>query len=103
MSGAWTSSEAFPFSGAAATGGRRRRHTKKAEGGRRRRAHKGGDEVMPAAPPAAVTEDAAAIAGAKMPKTMEAGRRRHTKAKKVAKALLKLSKKLKAGKRSRKH
>jgi len=98
MSGYWTSSEALPLG--AATGGRRRRHTKKA--GRRHRVKKGGDE-LPAPLPAEVKEDAAAIAGAKVPKTMEAGRRRHTKAKKVAKALLKLSKKLEKGGRRRKH
>uniref|UniRef100_A0A6C0CHN7 Uncharacterized protein n=1 Tax=viral metagenome TaxID=1070528 RepID=A0A6C0CHN7_9ZZZZ len=98
MSGYWTSSEALPLG--AATGGRRRRNTKKA--GRRHRVKKGGDE-LPAPLPAEVKEDAAAIAGAKVPKTMEAGRRRHTKAKKVAKALLKLSKKLEKGGRRRKH
>jgi hypothetical protein len=56
---------------------------------------------MPAPPPAEVKEDAAQIAGADAPKTLEGGRRRHTKAKKVAKALLKLSKKL--GARRRRH
>ena len=81
-------------------GGRRRRHSVKA--GRRHRKHKGGDE-MPAPPPAEVKEDAAQIAGADAPKTLEGGRKRHTKAKKVAKALLKLSKKLSAGRRHRKH
>jgi hypothetical protein len=54
---------------------------------------------MPAPPPAEVKEDAAQIAGADAPKTLEGGRKRHTKAKKVAKALLKLSKKLSAGRR----
>jgi hypothetical protein len=46
-----------------------------------------------------VKEDAAQLAGADAPKTLEGGRRRHTKAKKVAKALLKLSKKLGARRR----
>ena len=105
---------------APATGGRRRRHSRRGGdelvAGRRRRSsrrggdemvagrrrHRGGDE-LPAPPPAEVKEDAAQLAGATVPKTMEAGRRRHTKAKKVAKALLKLSKKLAAGRRSRKH
>jgi hypothetical protein len=41
------------------------------------------------------------IAGATAPKTLEGGRKRHTKAKKVAKALLKLSKKLAKGGRRR--
>ena len=118
MSGYWSSASASPFGAAPATGGRRR-HTRKGgdemvagrrrrhsrrhlmeEGGRRR--HRGGDE-MPPPPPAEVKEDAAQLAGAAVPKTMEAGRRRHTKAKKVAKALLKLSKKLSAGRRHRKH
>lgn len=108
MSGAWSSSEALPFSGAAATGGRRRRSAKVAEGGRRRRTakveggrrRKGGDVAPPPADVKAAAEDLASVSA---PQTMEAGRRRHTKAKKVAKALLKLSKKLKASKRSRKH
>ena len=81
-------------------------------GGRRRRSRRGGDELvagrrrrhrggadMPAPPPAEVKEDAAQLAGADAPKTLEGGRRRHTKAKKVAKALLKLSKKLGARRR----
>jgi hypothetical protein len=58
---------------------------------------------MPPPPPPEVKEDAAQLAGAMVPKTMEAGRRRHTKAKKVAKALLKLSKKLEKGGRRRRH
>jgi hypothetical protein len=48
-----------------------------------------------------VKDAAAQIAGADAPKTMEGGRKRHTKAKKVAKALLKLSKKLEKGGRRR--
>jgi hypothetical protein len=103
---------------APAAGGRRRRHSRRGgdelvAGRRRRHSRRGGDELvagrrrrggdLPAPPPAEVKEDAAQLAGADMPKTMEAGRRRHTKAKKVAKALLKLSKKLAAGRRSRKH
>ena len=48
-------------------------------------------------------EDAAQLAGADAPKTLEGGRKRHTKAKKVAKALLKLSKKLEKGGRRRRH
>ena len=99
MSGQWSSLEANPFASGPATGGRRRRHTAKA--GRRHRVKKGGDE-LPAPPPAEVKEDAAMIAGATAPKTLEGGRKRHTKAKKVAKALLKLSKKLsKGGRRHR--
>jgi len=120
MSGTWSSSEAFPFGAAPATGGRRRhsrkhlgvgvmekggrrRHTMKMEEGGRRRHHskKGGEEVAP--PSAEIKEDAQAIAAASTPKTMDAGKRRHTKAKKVAKALLKLSKKLEKGGRRRKH
>jgi hypothetical protein len=111
MSGSWSSSEALPLSGAATTGGRRRRSAKvaeggrrrrtaKAEGGRRRRHAKGGDVAPPPADVKAAAEDLASVSA---PQTMEAGQRRHTKAKKVAKALLKLSKKLKASKRSRKH
>lgn len=106
---------------APAAGGRRRRHSRRGGdelvAGRRRRSsrrggdemvagrrrrHRGGDE-LPAPPPAEVKEDAAQLAGADAPKTLEGGRKRHTKAKKVAKALLKLSKKLAAGRRSRKH
>ena len=98
-------------------GGRRRRSRRGGDelvAGRRRRSRRGGDEMvagrrrrhrggadMPAPPPAEVKEDAAQIAGADAPKTLEGGRRRHTKAKKVAKALLKLSKKL--GARRRRH
>jgi len=85
--------------GVGAEGGRRRRHSVKAG---RRRHHKGGDE-MPAPPPAEVKEDAVQIAGADAPATVAGARKRHTKAKKVAKALLKLSKKLSAGRRHRKH
>jgi hypothetical protein len=66
--------------------------------GRRRR---GGE--LPAPPPSEVKEDAAQLAGADAPKTLEGGRKRHTKAKKVAKALLKLSKKLEKGGRRRRH
>lgn len=81
--------------------GRRRRHSRRGGdemlAGRRR--HRGGAD-MPAPPPAEVKEDAAQLAGADAPKTLEGGRRRHTKAKKVAKALLKLSKKL-GGRRRR--
>lgn len=113
MSGQWSSLEANPFASGPSVGGRRRRHTRRGGdemvAGRRRRhsvagrrRHRGGDEV-PAPPPAEVKEDAAMIAGASVPKTMEAGRRRHTKAKKVAKALLKLSKKLEKGGRRRRH
>lgn len=104
--------------GAAApsVGGRRRRSRRGGDelvAGRRRRSRRGGDEMvagrrrrggdMPAPPPAEVKEDAAQLAGADAPKTLEGGRKRHTKAKKVAKALLKLSKKLSAGRRHRKH
>jgi hypothetical protein len=130
MSGTWSSGEAFPFGAAPATGGRRRhsrkhlgvgmmekggnygysmkmggrrRHTMKMEEGGRRRMHKtGGEDVAP--PSSDVKEDAQSLAAASMPKTMDAGKRRHTKAKKVAKALLKLSKKLeKGGRRHRKN
>jgi len=96
-------------------GGRRRRSRRGGDelvAGRRRRSRRGGDELvagrrrrhrggadMPAPPPAEVKEDAAQLAGADAPKTLEGGRRRHTKAKKVAKALLKLSKKLGARRR----
>lgn len=116
MSGVWSSSEAFPFGAATATGGRRssrkhlgvgvmekggrRRTAKKMEAGKRRKSY-GGEEVAP--PSTEIKEDAQAIAAASTPKTMEAGKRRHTKAKKVAKALLKLSKKLEKGGRRRKH
>jgi hypothetical protein len=102
--------------GAAApsVGGRRRRSRRGGDelvAGRRRRSRRGGDEMvagrrrhrggadMPAPPPAEVKEDATQLAGADAPKTLEGGRRRHTKAKKVAKALLKLSKKLGARRR----
>jgi hypothetical protein len=103
---------------APAVGGRRRRHSRRGgdelvAGRRRRSSRRGGDEMvagrrrrggdLPAPPPAEVKEDAAQLAGADAPKTLEGGRKRHTKAKKVAKALLKLSKKLAAGRRSRKH
>jgi hypothetical protein len=63
--------------------------------GRRRR----GGEVTP--PPAAVTQAAGELVDANLPKTLEGGRKRATKAKRVAKALLKLSKKL--GGRRRRH
>ena len=53
--------------------------------------------------PAAVAATVAVMSWGDAPKTLEGGRKRHTKAKKVAKALLKLSKKLAAGRRSRKH
>jgi hypothetical protein len=83
--------------------GRRRRHSRRGGeemvAGRRRR--RGGADVAP--PPAEVKEDAAQLAGADAPKTLEGGRKRHTKAKKVAKALLKLSKKLEKGGRRRRH
>jgi hypothetical protein len=68
--------------------------------GRRRR---GGADPMPPPPPAEVKDEAAKIAGAAPPKTLEGGRKRHTKAKRVAKALLKLSKKLEKGGRRRRH
>jgi len=107
-------------SGAPAAGGRRRRHSRRGgdelvAGRRRRHSRRGGEELvagrrrrggadpMPPPPPPEVKEDAAQLAGAMVPKTMEAGRRRHTKAKKVAKALLKLSKKLEKGGRRRRH
>ena len=102
MSGYWSSASASPFGAAPATGGRRRRTARRGGeelvAGRRRR---GGADVAP--PPAEVKEDAAQLAGADAPKTLEGGRKRHTKAKKVAKALLKLSKKLEKGGRRRRH
>ena len=104
MSGYWSSASASPFGAAPATGGRRRRTARRGGeelvAGRRRR--RGGAE-MPPPPPAEVKEAASQIAGADAPKTMEGGRKRHTKAKKVAKALLKLSKKLEKGGRRRRH
>ena len=122
MSGYWSSASASPFGAAPATGGRRRSRRRGGEdplvaGRRRRTARRGGDEQlavagrrrrrggaeMPAPPPAEVKEAASQIAGADAPKTMEGGRKRHTKAKKVAKALLKLSKKLEKGGRRRRH
>lgn len=119
MSGYWSSASASPFGSAPATGGRRRTARRGGEelvAGRRRHSRRGGEELVagrrrsrrggaeiPAPPPAEVKEDAAQLAGATVPKTMEAGRRRHTKAKKVAKALLKLSKKLEKGGRRRRH
>lgn len=122
MSGYWSSASASPFGAAPATGGRRRRHTRKGgeeaavAGRRRRHSRRGGEEAMvagrrrrggagelPPPPPPAVKEDAAQIAGADAPRTMEGGRKRHTKAKRVAKALLKLSKKLEKGGRRRRH
>lgn len=119
MSGYWSSASASPFGAAPATGGRRRRTARRGGeelvAGRRRHSRRGGEELvagrrrrggadpLPPPPPAAVKEDAAQLAGATVPKTMEAGRRRHTKAKKVAKALLKLSKKLEKGGRRRRH
>lgn len=79
--------------------GRRRRHSRRGGdelvAGRRRR----GGDVAP--PPASVTQAAGELADANLPKTLEGGRKRATKAKKVAKALLKLSKKL--GGRRRRH
>ena len=106
MSGYWSSASASPFGAAPATGGRRRRTARRGgdelvAGRRRRHSRRGGD--VPAPPPAEVKEAAAQIAGADAPKTMEGGRKRHTKAKKVAKALLKLSKKLEKGGRRRRH
>ena len=119
MSGYWSSASASPFGAAPATGGRRRRHTRRGgdemvAGRRRRHSRRGGDEMVAgrrrrrggadvAPPPAEVKEDAAQLAGADAPKTLEGGRKRHTKAKKVAKALLKLSKKLEKGGRRRRH
>ena len=120
MSGYWSSASASPFGAAPATGGRRRRTARRGgeelvAGRRRRHSRRGGEELvagrrrrggadpMPPPPPPEVKEDAAQLAGAMVPKTMEAGRRRHTKAKKVAKALLKLSKKLEKGGRRRRH
>ena len=118
MSGYWSSASASPFGAAPATGGRRRRTARRGgdelvAGRRRRHSRRGGDELVagrrrrggdvPAPPPAEVKEAAAQIAGADAPKTMEGGRKRHTKAKKVAKALLKLSKKLEKGGRRRRH
>ena len=119
MSGYWSSASASPFGAAPATGGRRRRHTRRGgdelvAGRRRRHSRRGGEEMvagrrrrggadMPPPPPAADKEAAAQIAGADAPKTLEGGRKRHTKAKKVAKALLKLSKKLEKGGRRRRH
>ena len=82
-------------------GGRRRRHSRKGGeelmGGRRRR--RGGNEVTP--PPASITQAAGELVTAGAPATLEGGRKRATKAKRVAKALLKLSKKL--GGRRRRH
>jgi len=118
MSGYWSSASASPFGAAPATGGRRRRHTRRGgdemvAGRRRRHSRRGGEEMvagrrrrggeLPAPPPSEVKEDAAQLAGADAPKTLEGGRKRHTKAKKVAKALLKLSKKLEKGGRRRRH
>jgi len=120
MSGYWSSASASPFGAAPATGGRRRRHTRKGgeemvAGRRRRHSRRGGEEMvagrrrrrggaeLPPPPPAEVKEDASQIAGADAPRTLEGGRKRHTKAKKVAKALLKLSKKLEKGGRRRRH
>ena len=118
MSGYWSSASASPFGAAPATGGRRRRHTRRGgdemvAGRRRRHSRRGGEEMVAgrrrrggadvAPPPAEVKEDAAQLAGADAPKTLEGGRKRHTKAKKVAKALLKLSKKLEKGGRRRRH
>lgn len=105
---------------APAAGGRRRRHSRRGgdelvAGRRRRSTRRGGDEMVagrrrhrggedvPAPPPAEVKEDATQLAGADAPATVAGARKRHTKAKKVAKALLKLSKKLSAGRRHRKH
>lgn len=119
MSGYWSSASASPFGAAPATGGRRRRTARRGGeelvAGRRRHSRRGGEELvagrrrrrggaeMPPPPPADVKDAAAQIAGADAPKTMEGGRKRHTKAKKVAKALLKLSKKLEKGGRRRRH
>ena len=103
-------------SGAPAAGGRRRRHSRRGgdemvAGRRRRHSRRGGDEMVAgrrrrrggevAPPPAAVTQAAGELADANLPKTLEGGRKRATKAKRVAKALLKLSKKL--GGRRRRH
>jgi hypothetical protein len=117
MSGYWSSASASPFGAAPATGGRRRRTARRGgeelvAGRRRRHSRRGGEELvagrrrrggaeMPPPPPADVKEAASQLAGADAPKTMEGGRKRHTKAKKVAKALLKLSKKLEKGGRRR--
>ena len=101
-------------SGAPAAGGRRRRHSRRGgdelvAGRRRRSARRGGDEMVAgrrrrggdvAPPPASVTQAAGELVDAGVPKTLEGGRKRATKAKKVAKALLKLSKKL-GGRRRR--
>ena len=69
-----------------------------AAGGRRRHSRRGGD-VAP--PPASITQAAGELVTAGAPATLEGGRKRATKAKRVAKALLKLSKKL--GGRRRRH
>lgn len=119
MSGYWSSASASPFGAAPATGGRRRRTARRGgeelvAGRRRRHSRRGGDEMvagrrrrggaeLPPPPPPAVKEAAGQIAGADAPRTLEGGRKRHTKAKKVAKALLKLSKKLEKGGRRRRH
>ena len=101
-------------SGAPAAGGRRRRHSRRGgdelvAGRRRRHSRRGGDEMVAgrrrrggdvAPPPASVTQAAGELVDAGVPKTLEGGRKRATKAKKVAKALLKLSKKL-GGRRRR--
>ena len=102
-------------SGAPAAGGRRRSRRRGGEdsmvaGRRRRHSRRGGDELVAgrrrrggdvAPPPASVTQAAGELADANLPKTLEGGRKRATKAKKVAKALLKLSTKL--GGRRRRH
>lgn len=119
MSGYWSSASASPFGAAPAHGGRRRRTARRGGdelvAGRRRHSRRGGDELvagrrrrggadpMPPPPPAPIKEAAGQIAGADAPRTLEGGRKRHTKAKKVAKALLKLSKKLEKGGRRRRH
>ena len=100
-------------SGAPAAGGRRRHSRRGGDelvaGRRRRHSRRGGDEMVAgrrrrggdvAPPPASVTQAAGELVDAGVPKTLEGGRKRATKAKKVAKALLKLSKKL-GGRRRR--
>ena len=100
-------------SGAPAAGGRRRRHSRRGGdelvAGRRRHSRRGGDELVAgrrrrggdvAPPPASITQAAGELVTAGAPVTLEGGRKRATKAKRVAKALLKLSKKL-GGRRRR--